>query len=800
MKMRKAIKKIAALGVGATMLGATVLGASAYTLADYPNMFIENGQFNGLLVIGANADSIDTYGVVNIVTALQAAAVTKTEVCGTSTSSKTTVTGEAVQIKKTGNDLNIGEDLQDMKSSLDDTDLPNILASGTYKESEGNTDNDVTYDQTLYLKDGTGTVVYTEDKDGADEAGVYLKFDKNEDIYNYVLDFDSDVEYDGDDTSDFEGTTINIQGKDYTITDVTYDTDNSIKKMKLMAGDAVMWMSQDETVTKTIDGVEHEITMLDVTENENSCGFKVDGTTVWVDVDDTESVGGVTLGVTDAKAVHNVNYDSDICKVYIGAEELELEDGKEIKYAGEDIDGSEITFNDDVSGSTEVWEGFNISYDPSDDIYLAPGDEWVDPVFGNFKIIMGNVVATTEKIKFDAASSDGTLTFTNYDNKEVELPFTYDEGTNSVFYLGDTDDPTNNPDEMIYLEGQTCDGNGDLTDCAGARFLVVTDGDVAHLIEITSIDDPSSSTPQMDFKDLTYGTTTQDKDYTNGANTFTLGSSVGDIQLTLDTSAGTIEFTDIDDGDMKTKYEGIITINVSTSNDRLYNFVFAENTENSDEDAQISIVPDEDTDQEDIEYDAPVDLTNDLSSSIKKSETDDKTYMYYTDYGTIVEYDSDNKDDITITHPADELYVEAFIAETGAKSTTTSASGDGDNCVVSETVNQIPDTVNKFDNEITDYKAYNIIAVGGPCANAVSAAFLGNPEVCTEGFESGKAIIQLFDWGNGKYGLLVAGGDGKDTLLASKIMQNYDKYDLSGMKMVATTVSEDQLSVTPVSS
>ena len=36
MRVKKAIKKIAALGVGATMLGATVLGAMAADLANYP--------------------------------------------------------------------------------------------------------------------------------------------------------------------------------------------------------------------------------------------------------------------------------------------------------------------------------------------------------------------------------------------------------------------------------------------------------------------------------------------------------------------------------------------------------------------------------------------------------------------------------------------------------------------------------------------------------------------------------------------------------------------------------------------
>ena len=63
MKVRKAIKKIVALSTGAAMLGATMFGAMAANLADYPSpLFIKDGVFDGVLVVGDNAAAEEKKG------------------------------------------------------------------------------------------------------------------------------------------------------------------------------------------------------------------------------------------------------------------------------------------------------------------------------------------------------------------------------------------------------------------------------------------------------------------------------------------------------------------------------------------------------------------------------------------------------------------------------------------------------------------------------------------------------------------------------------------------------------------
>ena len=147
---------------------------------------------------------------------------------------------------------------------------------------------------------------------------------------------------------------------------------------------------------------------------------------------------------------------------------------------------------------------------------------------------------------------------------------------------------------------------------------------------------------------------------------------------------------------------------------------------------------------------------------------------------------------MVIEHPYDSAYAKVYIAPTDA---TTSES------MTSSTSTIIPISVSavKLDTEVSNVESKNIVAVGGPCANAVVAELMGNPSDCGSalGIESGQALIKLFE--NGDYvALVVAGQDAMDTRLAAQILSNWDDYDLSGSEMIATTVSESSLSVESV--
>jgi hypothetical protein len=798
MKVKKAIKCIAALGVGASMLGMTMGGAMAADLSQYPSMFIKDGQFNGVIVIGKNADAIDTLGMTNIAFGLQAAAVTKTTVCSSGSSSTPTVS-EGVKIDQSSTHMNVGVDIENIKPTLDDGDLPEIFAKVQYTESK-ETKNDVEEVQSMEFTDGTDVFGYYQDDDGAEVAGPYVKFNDADPAYTYKLEFDSSVEFDAASTTsvanDFQSTVITLQGKKYTITGVgsTGAADNKVlTKLTLMAGDTTSWMTQGQTITKTVNGVEHSIKMTDVTEGADSCGFTVDGTSIWIDVDATETVAGMTIGVVDAKAVHTELQDGDICKVNFGASELVLEDGQEVQVEGDDVQGSLVTFNGDVG----TWDGFDIEWTPDDVTYLASGKELVDPVFGNFKFVFAGVSRSDEDVKVSTSTNSGSIVFLNTAGKEIKLPLyksdnDNDAGTYCVFGTGIATDE----DKQLYLGNAVCTGDDDATDCEGATWLI-NKGNEAHIIKVKNIDMDASGDwdGKISFEDMTTGTSTLDKGYDDGIATGIAMSGIGTVQVTVDEGAKTVE---IDTPAVLTsiRTKGAAQISLIEAGDSAgdgCNVTFRED-KNAGATAAFTVLYDA-TDEE-LQIQAPV-VSNQFDlSPLDASSDDSDNQVYVTNtWGTLVNYNSDTKKTAVMKYPASKTAASLYVAPTGAALSSSAATAAG--CQVYETVNKIPSSVNKFDSDVTAPTAQNIISVGGPCANAVTSALLGNPSVCYQGFESGKAMLKLVETGD-KVALVVAGGTGEDTWRASKILQNYDKYTLTGKQMVATTVSETGLAVSPV--
>src|SRR3989339_1571238 len=131
MKLRKAIKKIVALGtIG--LLGATVVAAA--DLSEYPVPFIKDGKFSGMLVVGDKAAAEDVIGVSDIAMSLQYAATTKV---GTTTSTVTTE-GDVWRVGTSSKKLEMtnnqgatagNESIRDIMTSIDEDEL-NALADG----------------------------------------------------------------------------------------------------------------------------------------------------------------------------------------------------------------------------------------------------------------------------------------------------------------------------------------------------------------------------------------------------------------------------------------------------------------------------------------------------------------------------------------------------------------------------------------------------------------------------------------------------------------------------------------------
>jgi len=84
-----------------------------------------------------------------------------------------------------------------------------------------------------------------------------------------------------------------------------------------------------------------------------------------------------------------------------------------------------------------------------------------------------------------------------------------------------------------------------------------------------------------------------------------------------------------------------------------------------------------------------------------------------------------------------------------------------------------------LDVDVPNPYILNLISVGNPCNNKVTAKLMGNPDHCLQGFSAGHGIIKLFS-NNGKTQIVVAGYGNDDTLVTARVLADYDDYQLKG--------------------
>lgn len=781
MEKKNWAKRILALGTGALMLGATLTGALAATwdLADYPAPFVMDGQLDDtVLVVGKAAATADVLGAIDIAAALQADAVSETAVEVSSTVAPTS--DEGLKIEKSGDKFNFGEDIFDVQATaLDSNDLV-LLADGTFEDNEGTNTGDTDYDQELWFGN-VADVWQLEFEQPADNdnyedglpAGEYLHLTKNKWVYNYTLEFDSGISMTSSSTdNDLEGTTLDIQGNTYTITDATISTGAAPTKLKLVSGDSTMWLVQDQPYTLG----SHTVTVVDVDAGETKCGVNVDGVTKWIDDGTTQEFGDLAVGVLDVVAVYTKDYDADTCELSLGSSEIELEDGEEVVINGNTLEGSYV----DIMGTT-TWTGLRIMYkvgDDSginqDDIYLSAGQAWTDPVFGNFKVQFEGVTADYEDLNVDASGDDAFITFMNNDGKEVEIPFYFVSGDNVA--LG------RDSDEELLLPGETYSGSPE-----GTLLLYTTSGGETHVLEIDDVT-CSSSNNKTTIKDITYGTTPA-KDFeltldcADSAETISLGS-LGSIKLNL--TASSVEYiadASYGNGVPETMYEG--TVRFKDSGDFKFNYTEKTAEESTEITAStISLNLTYDTTDERIEITA---IKDDGSAFTweDNDEADDDTKWAITSKGSLLEYDDEDKLWLNIQVPEADVYGNVFVLPLGAEVTS-----GGSGSVSADKVNPFSVGLAVLDED-AESMSKNMIIVGGPCANTIAAEVMGNPENCAEGFEAGKGMLKFFDR-SGKAALLVAGFSADDTVGSAYVLADYNAYDMSGdeVEVVVTSLSE----------
>ncbi|MCX6706896.1 MAG: hypothetical protein NT001_02025, partial [Candidatus Woesearchaeota archaeon] len=515
-------------------------------------------------------------------------------------------------------------------------------------------------------------------------------------------------------------------------------------------------------------------------------------------------------GVTDAVAVHAQLQDTDICKINVGASEIILENDQEVQVNAKDVAGTNVRLMNDTTGGLAK---INITWVPDDKTYVPVGSSLADPVFGNFEYKFASVSKKTEEMSLITSSNDATFTFLNNDGKEVEIPY-YMNGTASVgptnVIMGD-DYSAADCDGRLLLEGDNCDSTGfDKGAIEGVKFLLVTSGKEAHVMQIGSITSDNKTT----IKDITYAKNYEDKVLNlssgGGMNPTSIDlGSLGTIGIGIDVAAGVFNASKVNLATGKTietkyganisfdsTYGGGVAFNSKPDNGTIH---IGEETDESNAYRWTINMTYYATDDE-LRINAPV-LTaspnaGTIATALSASKADRNTKYYVSEWGTKATYDSDTKNSLVLEYPDEEVYANVFVAPIGA---TVSGAG-GESSTV--TLNPINVGSAKLASEIAGQeKTQNLILIGGPCANEAAKVIMGATDDCTAGFESGKAMIKLYENG-GNVAMVVAGFSAADTRRATTVIAKYADYasKLTGTEVVVSGTSLSDITVSAPSS
>ncbi len=830
MNVKKAIKRVVALGTGAALMGATVLGAMAADLADFPAPFVKNGAFDAMIIVGQSAQPADVIGAVDIATTLQYEMKQQTT---TSSGSVTAVTlsGDSFEVKKNKDILTMNEYLGQVEDKLESTHL-SALAGGEFMDED--------YSEYLRIPSISGKVQYMENPD-TDEIGTFMTYTNDGEIYTYELELDSSVSTTETAIVDEK---ITILGKEYTVTAASIAADNKLK-LTLLGGELTKTLAEGATATYNLNGVDYEVEVVYI--GSDGAKFKINGyDSDKIDESESDDIDDldISIGVKEILAGTKES-DIDLVEFYLGADELILED---TNLASDSLGGEQVVIGDDTfnnlivnfqgstvdsTGAIDL-EGFTIKLTADDDYYIAPGEKLSkyidgsneDYLFGGIDVAYeGLTEPSGQTVKVDASGEQYYVEFTTVGNIEYKLPYAYTNGAN-VAVLGKYHSTT--PEALVTSQGglpsytdstiDAVENNDAAYFLAKDKIVMVVDSEAnpedrkARFLEISDVSyEADDAETTITFDDLAVGGNSYDVVLKNESGTSDL---ILKGELTID-------------GEDHTIYQNVSSANSAAGQSTFWMDMVPTAAESdkplavglpgdiylvmddavTNGNATLSIGVAADSFDEGISTDQiyHMNLTGKDADDVQVSTsfgpmqeaayvtlTDDDYKRAYNLYGMMVTENTDTED-VEIFIPSTQVSAQVFITSGDVTAQTVSAGTDG----AAYTIAQANAGIAVLDTEASGWQNENIIVVGGPCVNTVAASLMNSGSDCAAGFSEGKAMVKLFPQGS-KVAMLVAGYSADDTRRATKVVHNYASYanDFKGMELEVSGTSMSDISIT----
>ncbi len=328
----------------------TMVSALAYDLSDYPAPFVEDGVFNGAIVVGATAATQDVLGAIDIAASLQAESKSGTEVAGAST---VAVEG--------GEDFNLAPNTGAYAgATFDDGDLEGFADSDVELE-----DTDYDYHEEVVIGAAGLDILTSVETTYADDDdyGLDAWMELYDDGLTYRIVFDDEIPAaDFGTATDNQELEIDFLGKSIVIADVTAGSDEIT-----VESSAEFFMQEGDKVT--VEGHEIELKRVGTT----SALVSVDGQTLAItdgESEEFDEADDFEVEVDNLFYIENADDNSAtlklgtaISKTYGHGDALEIFDGED--------DADEATWKwhivEDGANLEEIGVTLNIDHERNND-------------------------------------------------------------------------------------------------------------------------------------------------------------------------------------------------------------------------------------------------------------------------------------------------------------------------------------------------------------------------------------------------------------------------------------------------
>jgi len=422
------------------------------------------------------------------------------------------------RISASGDELNILESFNDVKSAIGKNDL-DALKSGTITNDKG------TYEYDQYLMQGNSSVQFAV----SDESGViedpqlYLKTTQDDDtntiedgseVFRYKLTFPTALKSDIDsnrDLDDLDNEKISILGTEYTIINTDFSTDGVIA-LELMGGAVRDTIEKDETKTYAINNKEYEVTLIMISNiAPYQAKFVInDETTDALAYSETYMLDdGLVIGVREVMPVGAGNATGGLVDFYIGAKNLKLEDSNSSSGNG---DGKLIIGSNDITDAQVdiVWSNstselslstIQIAWQSSDNYYAPIGGKLSEHISGD-QDALDLISALNIDFEFagieQSASDIVEIAPSGSLNLKLKMKNKAGEQINEeIFYFNGSDILlAKDSNRQIYVNENDVAGDED--------FFIVETNKYSHLMQIKKF---SSADSEITLKDVDTGNT-----------------------------------------------------------------------------------------------------------------------------------------------------------------------------------------------------------------------------------------------------------------------------------------------------